>query len=330
MGTKAPAYAQGNLLTQAFARLPSFAPLPSCSRFPAGLSLSVEVTLTNAPPVSATREIETDLTGGIDKMAKLTKAQSKAHFQAEEILKKDVLSEEDKEFVFANWHEGAEFENGSTGAFFTPEGLAWDFTFDVSGHKIIDLCAGIGMLAYATYHRLMHRNGKAPEITCIERNPRYVEVGKKLLPEATWICADVFDWQELNLGKFDRAISNPPFGKVKRFGRTGPSYKGALFELHVMDIASELANEGTFIIPQNSASFKYSGVQCHSRDKKGAGVEFQNTTGFYMSEGCGIDTSCYRDMWKGVNPLCEIVTIDYAQARQQREAQEFPLFALAA
>lgn len=40
-------------------------------------------------------------------MAKLSKAQRKAHAEAEAILTKDRLTDDEKEFVFNNWHEGA-------------------------------------------------------------------------------------------------------------------------------------------------------------------------------------------------------------------------------
>ena len=55
-------------------------------------------------------------------MAKLTRAQRKAHAAAEAILTKDRLTEDEREFVFQNWHEGANHINGVAGAFFTP----WD------------------------------------------------------------------------------------------------------------------------------------------------------------------------------------------------------------
>ena len=89
-------------------------------------------------------------------MAKLTKKQTMAHEQAVDILKKDVLTDDDKEFVFNNWHEAANHNNGANGAFFTPLDMAWDFALDVPGTKIIDLCAGIGVLAYTAMCRLKH------------------------------------------------------------------------------------------------------------------------------------------------------------------------------
>lgn len=243
-------------------------------------------------------------------MAKLTKAQSKAHNQACELLAKDILTEDDKEFVFRNWNESANHINGSAGAFFTPHDLAFDFAFDVAGPRIIDLCAGIGMLSYAVQRRHVWRYEAAPEIVCIEANADYVAVGKKLLPEATWLHADVFDVMSLGLGRFDWAISNPPFGAIKRT-KNAPRYSGNDFEFHVIDIASHLADNGTFIVPQMSAGFNYSGRPSYERQKDGRAFSFQEMTGLYFEAGCGVDTSFYLKEWKGVSPMCEIVCVDF-------------------
>lgn len=91
-------------------------------------------------------------------MAKLTKAQRKAHQEAETILTQDRLSDDDKDFVFENWHQGAEHNIGTAGAFFTPTGLAADFAFDGGGRRVIDLCAGIGVLAYYVHHKALYRD----------------------------------------------------------------------------------------------------------------------------------------------------------------------------
>lgn len=175
-------------------------------------------------------------------MAKLTKAQRKAHAEAEAILTKDRLTEDEREFVFRNWHEGAEFINGAAGAFFTPYDLAGDFALDGAGGRVIDLCAGIGILSYFVGQRARY-GSRATELTCVEINPKYCEVGRKLVPEARWINADVFDWKKLDLGRYDIAIGNPPFGRVRR-SANGPRYRGSEFEYHVIDIAAELADYG--------------------------------------------------------------------------------------
>src|SRR5690606_10107376 len=135
---------------------------------------------------------------------------------------------DEKEFVLLNWREDASHVNSSAGAFFTPMALAFDFAIEVPAGRIIDLCAGVGMLSWALLNR--RRWDAAPlDLTCIEVNPAYVEVGRKVLPEARWICASVFDVPGMDLGQFDCAISNPPFGAVKRSGN-GPRYSGKDFE----------------------------------------------------------------------------------------------------
>ncbi|GGS37722.1 hypothetical protein GCM10010205_79500 [Streptomyces nojiriensis] len=63
----------------------------------------------------------------------------------------------------------------------------------------------------------------------MERNPEYVAVGKRVLPDARWICADIvtMDTKTLGLGGFDYAVANPPYGpRVQRAG-AGPAIKAA-------------------------------------------------------------------------------------------------------
>jgi hypothetical protein len=246
-------------------------------------------------------------------MAKLTKVQAKAHQQACDLLAKDVLTEDDKFFVLENWQESATHINSSAGAFFTPFDLARDFAIETFPGRVIDLCAGIGMLSFAV--RCKHQWDKAPlDITCIEINPDYVAVGRKILPEARWIEASVFDVLDMDLGHFDIAISNPPFGHVRRpEGKRAPRYSGAEFEFHVIDIAAHLANYGAFILPQMSSGFRYSGSQQYRRDTTGKAVDFQNATGVFLGPNCGIDTACYKDAWRGVSPICEIVCCDFEE-----------------
>ncbi|MFG1298037.1 methyltransferase [Xanthobacter sp. V13C-7B] len=252
-------------------------------------------------------------------MAKLTKAQRKAHAEAEAILTKERLSDDERFFVLENWHEGATHINGAAGAFFTPPGLARDFSLEVGSGRIIDLCAGIGALSFFASQPSGWAD-RATELVCVEINPRYVEVGRKVVPEARWINADVFDWRTLDLGRFGYAISNPPFGRVRRSGN-GPRYQGAEFEFHVIDIAAELADYGAFIVPQQSASFRYSGARYYERMPRSRGAAFEAETGYRMDIGAGVDTTVHQDDWKDGAPRCEIVCFSFGEDRERMAAE---------
>lgn len=244
-------------------------------------------------------------------MSKLSKAQYKAHNQALEYLKKDRLTIDEREFVIENWQESANHVNSAAGAFFTPLGLARDFSIDVGGPRILDLCAGIGALSYAMFERgSFNRDAAdAPQITCVELNPDYVEVGRKIVPEARWICADAFALPD-DLGRFDWVIANPPFGKI---GGKGD------FDLAIVELAERYADNATFILPSGSVPWKFSGRSCF---EPGAGSDkakrFRDRTKIEMRPGCGVDCDFYRDQWRGTAPAVEIVCVDYFEARAAR------------
>lgn len=258
-------------------------------------------------------------------MAKLTKPQAKAHQQSCDLLAKDVLTEDDKLFVLEHWQESAKHINTIAGAFFTPTGLARDLSIEVSGRRIIDLCAGIGSLAFWC---AMRAASEVPEIVCVEMNPEYAAVGRKIVPEATWIVGSVFDLPR-DLGHFDCAIGNPPFGATPRDSRS-PRYTGRDFEYHVIDIASGIADYGVFIVPQMSAPFKYSGRQNFVVDESDRYKTFREQTGIILEPNCGIDTDGYRNDWHGVSVTTEIVTADFIEARQRRQPAQTLLFEAAA
>ena len=247
-------------------------------------------------------------------MAKLSKALRAKHHSAVKILENEVLTDLEKETVFTHWHEGANHSNGDAGAFFTPLDLAWDLALDAvgggngKGLRIIDLCAGIGVLSYCLKSRFPEI-----EIVCVELNPDYVEVGRKLVPEAQWHCLDVMDKDALAvLGQFDIAVSNPPFGQVNTFsGSQGAFYTGGHAEFKVMEAAAAIANIGTFLIPQMSAPFQYSGVPFYSQRSNLKLESFLEDTDIKVDIGLAIDTTAYSG-FKGVSITTEIVEIDFS------------------
>ncbi|GAA3173267.1 hypothetical protein [Nonomuraea salmonea] len=178
---------------------------------------------------------------------------------------------------------------------------------------MIDLCAGTGRLAWWARDKWLRRaNGEPPrELVCVERNRLYVEVGRRVLPEATWICGDVFDVPGMGLGRFDCAISNPPFGPITARAGSAPRYSGDRFEYHVIDLAADLARRGVFVIPQGSAPFRISGGPYREQTSREL-ERFHAETGIRMDCGVGIDTTHYEG-WRGVSPATEIVTCDFTE-----------------
>lgn len=238
-------------------------------------------------------------------MAKLTKAEAKLHAQAEALLEQDALSREGKEFVLEHWQESANHVNSAAGAFFTPLDYALDVALEVApGARILDLCAGIGSLAYAAQLR-----GGGADITCVEINPAYVEVGERIVPEATWIEGSIFDLPDL--GHFDVVLSNPPFGRIAGSG-PAPRYKGAAFEFKVMDIAADLADYGVFILPAMSAPFRYSGAQYFDRSPGREYSKFEKDTGIRLDIGIGIDSTSYPQ-FHGAPVRTEVCVTDFTE-----------------
>lgn len=247
-------------------------------------------------------------------MSKLTKQQMKAHDTAIRLLNQDRISNEEKLYIFQNYRADANHITSKTGAFFTPLGLARDFSLQIPYQrektiKIVDLCAGIGVLSYAACADNDWGRVNA-DITCVELNPDYVAVGKKLLPNATWICGDALDPALLkSLGTFDIAISNPPFGKVQNMH--SDKYVSHLFEYMIIEAASNIAKEGAFIIPQMSAPFVYSGTNYSRWLKEGRARQFEEQTGIMLDFNVGIDTSYHKKDWHIPAPCCEIVCCDF-------------------
>ena len=79
-------------------------------------------------------------------MAKLTKAEARAHEKAQQLLDRPgALDETELEYVLTHWQESARHVNSSAGAYFTPHDLASDLTLEIGEPaSVVDLCAGIG------------------------------------------------------------------------------------------------------------------------------------------------------------------------------------------
>jgi hypothetical protein len=241
-------------------------------------------------------------------MSKLSKMQLATQAEVQTIIGQEILSQEDKIFVMENYHEG--FSKGIAGAFFTPLQMSSDFAFDAIGctpqdgikYRVIDLCAGIGNLSKA----IIDRYKAVVEVICVEINPEFVELGKKMVPEATWYCADVLDLDFiLDLGPFDICISNPPFGKVKTMkGKKTFYYTGSESEYKVLDVGSVIAENCAFIMPQASAGFAFSGQPYYKRLDNDKYKKLVYDTGLHLDVDMSVDTSNLGD-FKDANIVVE-------------------------
>jgi len=246
-------------------------------------------------------------------MARISKQKMKLYNEAEEILTQDALSETEKDFVFANWLPEIEFDVGGDGVFFTPEEIAHELAVMVGDCpcQILDLCAGIGRLSYTIYEFSKWRN-RRPQITAIERNPRFVEVGRKLLPEATWICMSVFDeeaWEENGFedGYFDFAISNPPFGEIGHSGWRG--FK-TIADLNCVGIAMDKTKYGgIFILPSESVPWTCSGESYTTFVESAKWNKLEKQYPGIVCHPCCVDLDVHQKEWLGVSPKVELANI---------------------
>jgi len=245
-------------------------------------------------------------------MPKISKRKAKLHLEACGILEQKTLSSEDRDFVYENWLPSYNNNTGWIAAFFTPIAMTYDFAmYTPDKGSVVDLAAGIGGLSRAMIDsNYISGNPLELEIVCVERNKEFVEVGKKLVPEARWIQADIFDqsvWEKL--GHFNYAVSNPPFGQIGQAKDHWLKYNGVA-DLMTVSLALEIAKGSTFILPQSSLPFKYSGQSSYQMNES---KNFNNLRKAFPEMGChcsSIDTSVYQKSWLDTCPAVEIVTFE--------------------
>jgi hypothetical protein len=264
-------------------------------------------------------------------MGKISRQDSKLHGQAMALINSDkVLTQEEVEFCYENYNPMAEHDIGKNAVFFTPPELAWDFAVvSQPNGPTIDLCAGIGILAWnvlkhqeAGYGGLTNADPRIrsdlERMVCVELNPEFVRIGKRLLPQAEWYCADIFDKDFLKGlgGEFLYAISNPPYGKVASNG--GWSWlktKTMPMQWKVMEIAVRLAYAGgMFIIPKSDCPVIYepspidrkysqpSWARNHKINEDSLFEKFLNLFPGLNLYPASLDTSVYKNQWKGASP----------------------------
>lgn len=269
---------------------------------------------------------------------KLTKQQLKEQKRLQELIQsKDKFSDDEKEDIYTNFNEGILGDVTANSAYFTPLDLAYDFALMSPTYGVVvDMCAGIGVLAHAALTRDTYEH-HIKKMICIERDPRYIQIGKKLVQstlqtyyeaggektyttEVIWIQGDIFDEQmwlqiEKEHGKIDCIISNPPYGKVTKtdYSRDWLKYTGADIDMAAIEIGILKSKYPSYIIPQGSCTFRGSGRHClggfeHIENNKVSKLKKDMGLEFYMS-WTSIDTSVYEQGFKNTKIVVECCTI---------------------
>jgi predicted RNA methylase len=242
---------------------------------------------------------------------KLSKQQTKLHSQAEDLISSDkILDLDDKLFIIENWNPESSNNITETAAFFTPYGLAEDCVISFFDEPAItlDLCAGIGILSFA-YKQKIASWQQEPQLTCVEINPDYVRVGKRILPEADWILGDVFSLYQdgtLKNKKFNGCISNPPFGVIPKRIKRPKNIIASTWEYAIAEIALDLTDEATMILPQGCLPWKFSGrSQKYELVENEKYEKWSEKTGIILESGISCDTSFHE--FKSTKITVEIV-----------------------
>lgn len=256
-------------------------------------------------------------------MGGLSKLDWQAHEGAEALLRLErALTDDEVERVLADWNPQARHNAGAAGAYFTPPQLAHDLAALAhisEGGRYLDLCAGIGRLTWAlsVSHRYASPREKArTAYTCVEINPEYCAVGRRLMPWADWVCGSAFDPALIaSLGTFDVGIANPPFGRVRTRGdaKGWLRYRGSA-DLQACEVLARLCTQGALVImPQSSLPWGRDGREQFSADYRA----WSDRNRGWQLERTSLDPSCYA--FEGTDVLYDIAELTRAEGAEATE-----------
>ena len=261
-------------------------------------------------------------------MGKLSKRELKGQKEIFELLNsKDKLTFEETERFYTEANEAFITDITENSQYFTGLELAYDFALMSIWKEgvIVDMCAGWGVLSWAAMVRDGY-NHDIKKIICIERDPKFYEIGKKLVQsnehtEVIWICGDMFDvnlWKQIKQehGEINCIYSNPPFGKLSKTScdRSWLQYKGSEIEMAAIEIALKNSRHQAFILPSGSCTFEASTTKArtfgthHKENKKVDKLKKDIKKNFYMSWD-SVDSSVYDQTFKNTSVTVECLSI---------------------
>lgn len=239
---------------------------------------------------------------------KLTKVETRDHEQIDTLLRQKALSLTEKELILDKFLPHSLDNSTKSGSFFTPRSISQEFSVfcDCDRDTVIDLAAGIGSLA----HALVSCGRRPKKLVCVESNPDFVRIGKKVVPEAEWVLGDVFTrpvFDALRRRRANWVISNPPYG-LRLKDRDWLTYNGAS-DLMAVETAVRLAPDSVFILPQGSVPWQDSGTAFHRerKDIGGALKLFMDRNPRIVFGSTSMDMSVYAKDWQGGSSKVELV-----------------------
>lgn len=283
-------------------------------------------------------------------MARATKAELDKHEEAEQLIfgTDRQLTIDETDFVYDNWLPYVATRVDVSGAFFTPYPIAMVLAQHTAQEgRVVDLCAGTGILIWAM---LCRAGWGRPDYSsfegfvAVEFSETYVTVGKRLLPEVEWITGDVFDIDLLyKIGRFDHAVTNPPFGRVRanKGKASWLKYQGDN-ALMVVEVGLRIADTLVAILPQNILPYEcqrgygctqwrghYDYKSCTFMPRKEyAPKECQQFTNVYPSAYFYHSSQDLAEVgeWKGANPRVEIVSVEFDPVNRRLPSPQMSLF----
>lgn len=227
------------------------------------------------------------------------------------------------QYIFTHFHPGSCHDVGKCANFFTPYSDAREVVYAEGSPigRILEPTAGIGVIADTVLRFALWNNAlKNIQITCVELVPEFVEIGKILVPEARWIRGNILDVIQ-DLGEFDHAVGNPPFGKIP--SNTSKNGFGNAIEFAILDaIIPRCKHGGSFIMPPGSHGFDFASEGSFIAGNKPVYQRWKK-----IHPEWKIEPSCFQlasNQWKGASIRCEVCTVvkDEDYIREQEEERE--------